>query len=282
MTDEPTLLVQNIGDSELQFLNYDNSGPCILLLHAAGFLPWLWHPVARRLCSHYRVVAPYFCDHRDSDLNAGGLSWMQMAEDLYRLCDRIEPDRLFVVGHSMGASVATLAEAACGPRAEAMILIEPIYMPAPFYEAPGRVETHPLAAKALKRKNRWQSRDEAKAYLKTKTLFSDWDSEVMALYTRYGMAESAGGGIELTCHPAREAALFLGGQNRNPWPELGRIQCPVLVLEGENSGNRELIDLKKAATAFPNGRHRLVRGAGHLIPMEKPGEIAEIILDFIS
>ena len=54
-----------------------------------------------------------------------------------------------------------------------------------------------------------------------------------------------------------------------------------IYIEGEKSVNRHLIDLKAAAAELPHGSYRLVADAGHLIPMEKPKEIIQIIADFL-
>ena len=54
-----------------------------------------------------------------------------------------------------------------------------------------------------------------------------------------------------------------------------------IYIEGEKSVNRHLIDLKAAAAELPHGSYRLVADAGHLIPMEKPEEIIQIIADFL-
>ena len=100
------------------------------------------------------------------------------------------------------------------------------------------------------------------------------------LYIKYGMKSGDGGGVQLTCSPQREAALFMGGMQYDPWPELTKVNCPVLVLEGAESDNRHFIDLRRATSLFPRGEHRMIAGAGHLIPMEKPREVVEIIRDF--
>ena len=72
----PEILTQNVGDVELQFLHYSGDGPTVVLLHATGFQPWLWHPIARELAGNFRVIAPYFCDHRMFDPKDGGMSWL--------------------------------------------------------------------------------------------------------------------------------------------------------------------------------------------------------------
>lgn len=56
----PQTRFQNVGDAELQYLDYDGGEPTIILMHATGFLPWLWHPIARRLAGTHRVLSPLF------------------------------------------------------------------------------------------------------------------------------------------------------------------------------------------------------------------------------
>ena len=257
-----------------------SSTPTIVFLHATGFLPWLWHPIARALAGDYRLIAPYFCDYRESD-PASGLSWMKLAEDLSQMCERLNIASPIMVGHSMGATVMTIAEATHSLGAAGMILIEPIFLPQEHYQRHIRLEEHPLASKSIRRRNFWQDSSAAKAYLRTKEMFKDWDEEFLDLYIQHGMVEQTTGGLRLTCSPERETSLFMGEMKYNPWPLLPKISCPTLVIEGAKSVNRHLIDLKAAAAELPRGTYRLVEDAGHLIPMEKPKEIIQIIADFL-
>ena len=267
----------DIGDAIIQYLIYANDGPTIILLHATGFSPWLWHPIAARLADTYRVIAPYFCDHRQTDPDKGGLSWMQLADDLCRLCNGLHIEKPLLVGHSMGATVMTLAEATFGPKASGLILIEPIFLPEEFYGIAIGVEDHPLARLSIRRRNTWTDAETAKAYLQTKPLFSLWDDSILDLYIAHGMVSNPQGGLELACAPSREAALFMGGMPYDPWPLLPKIQCPVLTVEGGKSQNRRFMKLTKAANLFPLGAYQLIENAGHLIPMERPNTIYQII-----
>jgi len=278
----PQILVQDIGEVELPYLMYDGNGPPIVLLHATGFLPWLWHPIALNLAVSHRVIAPYFCDHRLNEPEKGGLNWMILAQDLAHFCERLGLTRPLMVGHSMGATVITLAAGAFGLNAKGMLLFEPIFLPEDFYRVQLSVEQHPLASKSIKRRNHWNNSEEALVYLKSRTLFKNWDNEMLDLYVRYGLREGPTGGLNLTCSPEREAALFMGGMHYDPWPILPKIECPVLVVEGSESENRHYIDLKKASSLFPKGRYTLVQNAGHLIPMEQPQAIAALIQGFLE
>lgn len=270
----------DVGDAVIKYLEYKSEGPTVLLLHATGFMPWLWHPVASELAASFRVIAPYFCDYREADPENGGLSWKQIAEDLVCLCEKLDLKKPYLAGHSMGGAVSVIAAGALGLEAEKIVLIEPIILPEEFYSVGISVEDHPLASKSIKRRNYWRDLNEARTYLESKQLFKNWDRRVLELYLAYGMAGADDGGLCLACHPKQEASLFMGGTAFNPWPVIQNVACPVLVLEGEHTENKDFIDFKKQAEMFPKGSHREVEGAGHLIPMEKPEYTAFIIKNF--
>jgi len=275
----PQTRTRTIGDAEISYLFYEGDGPPLVLLHATGFMPWLWHPLARELAGSFRIFAPYFCDHRESDPEDGGLEWMTLAEDLSRFCDSLNLEKPFLAGHSMGATVSMMASAAGGLPAAGLALIEPILLPPEFYKLRISVEQHPLASKAIKRTNFWRDLDEARNYLHSRSLFQGWDEEMLELYLRYGMSRDDGG-LRLTCSPRREAALFMGGMHFDPWPLLPRIPCPVLILEGEKSFNREYVDQSRISSLIRDCTHRRIEGTGHLMPMEKPREVTRLIREF--
>lgn len=279
---QPDLRTQSIGDADIEYLAYGREGPYVVMLHATGFLPWLWHPVARVLAQHYRIIVPSFYNHRVADPHNGGLGWRQLAEDLKRLCDALGLDNAYFVGHSMGAAVATLAHAVQGVSAIKMALIEPIFLPQEAYRLLLSVDQHPLAAKAIKRRNQWRDREEARRDFRSKPFFQSWDKEVLELYIEHGLTGTKNDGLCLTCSPQQEAALFMGSIQFDPWPHLSKVVCPTVVVEGEISENRPWIDLKKVARRIPRGRYTEVAGAGHLIPMEKPAETAALIQTFFG
>jgi len=283
MMSQPILKNIDLSDSYLQYLHYPGEGKPIIMLHATGFLPWLWHPIARELNQKhsYEIIAPYFCDHRDTDANEGGFHWALLAKDLYDLSSQLDIQNAHLIGHSMGAVVATLSHTVYGLQARGMILIEPIFLPDPIYQTKMTVEQHPLAGKSIRRKNYWKNSDEAYHYLRSKALFKNWDEEMLTLYIEHGMMPQDTG-LTLTCSPGREAALFMGGMHHNPWPLLDKILCPTLVIEGEKSENQRVIDLKKAANLIPEGSYQIVKNAGHLIPMEFPSICLDIFLEFMK
>lgn len=278
----PEIKKIDTGRHVIEYLQYESSGPALIMLHATGFNPWLWHPLARELSKSFNVIAPYFCDHRHADPHKGGLAWSLLAEDLCALCGTLNITGPFLVGHSMGGAVITIASAWKKINPGAMVLIEPIFLPEQAYTITMTVDMHPLASKSIKRTSFWNDRDEAAEYLRSRQLFKNWDSEMLDLYIEYGMVPGKSGGLTLACHPEREAALFMGSNAMDPWPLMPTVDCPVLVLEGETSDSKTYVDFKKAASMFPKGEHYSVKGAGHLVPMEKPDEVTMLIKNFFN
>ena len=208
----PQICTQNIGDAELSYLLYEGDGPPLIFLHATGFLPWLWHPLARDLASTYRIIAPSFCEHRDTDPESGGLSWVTLAEDTVRLCSALQLKKPFLVGHSMGATVHFIAHTLYGLEAAGMILIEPILLPTEYYQGRMSVDEHPFAAKAIRRTNFWHDRDEAMTYLRSRSLFQAWDDEMLELYIRYGMTRGEEWGTSARLQSPEGSGSLHGGK----------------------------------------------------------------------
>lgn len=279
---EPDLRTMDLDGTVLPYLHYPGDGPPVVLVHATGFFPWLWHPISRSLAGEFEVIAPFFCGHRPADPQDGGLPWGLLARDLTALCDGLALERPFFAGHSMGGTVATLAAAGRPDRVRGMVLIEPIFLPRELYGKRIGVEMHPLASRAVSRRNHWADRAEARDYLREKSLFEPWDPEMFELYLCHGLQPAEGGGLELTCPPQQEAALFMGSMHSDPWPLFSRVGCPVKVVEGEKSFNRGHVDLEKAASTFPRGTFHLFEGVGHMVPMERPRETGRLIQDFFA
>lgn len=57
---------------------------------------------------------------------------------------------------------------------------------------------------------------------------------------------------------------------------------PVLVLEGEKDPAQPPWYFEGIGTVLPNVKLQIVEDAGHFTGLEKPEEISEAILDFLS
>ncbi len=278
----PVLSSCSIGGSRIRYLYYDGDDPAMIFMHATGFMPWLWHPIAREFAGRRKIIAPWLYEHRYAEPEEGGVDWRLLAEDMAAFCDALAIDRPVLVGHSIGGTLANMSDALRGSPAPGMVLFEPIYLPEELYGMRPAVDQHPMASKAVRRGNSWRNAAEARDYFLERDLFRRWDAEMLDLYVAYGLVEAEGGGLTLACPPRHEAAIFMGDTTHNSWPYIEKARCPVLVVEGGESDIRSLLDCRKVASLFRKGSYLLIKEAGHLIPMEKPAECARIIHDFLE
>jgi 3-oxoadipate enol-lactonase len=63
---------------------------------------------------------------------------------------------------------------------------------------------------------------------------------------------------------------------------LSTIDVPVLVLVGEEDSLAPPADAEAMAAALPDARLVRIEGAGHLAPVERPGEVADLITGFLE
>ena len=63
---------------------------------------------------------------------------------------------------------------------------------------------------------------------------------------------------------------------------LREIQAPTLVIGGERDASDTHKIVAKLTSEMPRARKELVSGAGHLVPMEKPGEFNRLVLEFLA
>ncbi len=83
------------------------------------------------------------------------------------------------------------------------------------------------------------------------------------------------------------SSLRLAGQGAQEplWSrlaELGRRELPVLLLAGEQDSRYVDQARRMAATIGPSASVHVVAGAGHACHLERPAEVAEVMVGFLA
>jgi pimeloyl-ACP methyl ester carboxylesterase len=65
-------------------------------------------------------------------------------------------------------------------------------------------------------------------------------------------------------------------------PLLSRVQMPVLVVAGDDDQIAPAEGMKKMAEAIPGAEFTLIRGAGHLAPLEQPRDVSAAVATFLE
>ncbi|HET6827006.1 MAG TPA: alpha/beta fold hydrolase [Amnibacterium sp.] len=191
---EPTDGVVEVDGGQLAVAVWPAAdAPVVLAVHGITASSRSFLALARAL-PELRIVAPDLRGRaRSNGLPGAGLE--QHAEDLRVVLERIGADRVTVVGHSMGAFVATLLAAAEPERVASVVLVDGGF---PLAVPPGVdvSDPRPLLGPVFERLTRvFPSRDAYRDYWRQAPAFTrpgDWTDEVEA-YIDYDLRPVDGG-----------------------------------------------------------------------------------------
>jgi pimeloyl-ACP methyl ester carboxylesterase len=277
-------------------LNYAESGTGGVLLHLAhanGFPAGVYEPLIENLARDRRVIGLNICGQSECIIGTCGnnhriASWHKLALEQYSfLRDMAGGRRIVAAGHSIGGIVTILNAVKHPELFKKLILLDPVLL------EPGLVrfirmmrilrQQHraPLAVRARKRRNGWQSRDEAFDFFSGKSLFSDWDEASVRAYVTYGMKDGPDGGVELACPPEMEAQGF-ESYPTDIWRQVRKLCVPVLFVRGGDSDTLTPRARDLFLRLLPGADFMEIPGAGHLFPMQQPEYVANIIREYVG
>lgn len=106
------------------YLDTGLSKPVMLCLHGRWGRALTWLNFMHRYADRYRIIAPDQRGHGLTDKPDGGYSPAGMADDAYALLEHLDCPSAFIVGHSMGARIATFLADRHPEAVEALALLD--------------------------------------------------------------------------------------------------------------------------------------------------------------
>jgi pimeloyl-ACP methyl ester carboxylesterase len=249
------------------------SGRPVVLLHGHGANLRIFTPLAARLAAGGRRVVAV--DHRGFGRSSAvppSFGFHGMVDDFATLLDVLDLRDAIVVGHSMGGAVA-LGLAVERPdvvaqRVGALVLINssargPADRPLPRAKAAAldwslteRVGRHPRHGLVLTRAN-------------------------FGVDARRRDVEAARA-IGLASPAARRQGLTRRLLGIDLTDRLEEVRVPVLVLAGATDRVVPASESERIAESLPDARLEVFDGAGHMLPMERTAQVAEMILQLAT
>jgi len=247
----------------------------VAFAHATGFCKEVWGPVGERLGG-----TPYLAwdapGHGDAEGFDPPADWWKFAQHALEALELLDAP-LIGVGHSMGGATLLMAEVLRPGRFSALIVVEPIIFPPPYR----RMEHMPLADRALRRRDGFTSVQAIADSYRGRGPFARWEPSVFDAYVAGGFVEREGRWW-LKCRPEVEAEVYRAATAHGFYDRLDEVDCPVLVMAGEQSTTYTTAYVAELADRMPHARYEVVEGATHFLPMERPGLIAERITRFLE
>ena len=264
----------------VHYLDWGGDGPPVLLCHATGFVSAVWSCLGDTLAHRgFRPIAPDTRGHGLSDKPASDYSWYTLAEDVYCFVEALGLRQVAAVGHSAGGTSLVVCEAQHSGTLGRIVLIDPV-LRLPQERLDGR--SHWLAEGARRRRMVWPSREEMVRSFRERPPLASWREDLLRAYVEAGTRLLPDGRAELLCPGPIEAQVYEAGGNLDPWPDLPRVRCPVLSIRGERSETFSGAAAGKLMELVSDCRVVTIPSAGHFVPMERPVEVAELVIPFLE
>jgi pyruvate dehydrogenase E2 component (dihydrolipoamide acetyltransferase) len=245
----------DVGGIRIRYARKGDAPATVLLIHGFGgdLDNWLFNIDA--LSERSTMVALDLPGHGQSDRTLPGRTLGELARFVIRFLDAVEIRSAHLVGHSLGGAIAAQMALDHPERVESLALIasaglgdeiDTSYTEG-FVAAQSRRDLKPFVEQLF-----------ARPELATRQLLDD-----ILKYKRLdGVSEllsELGGGL-----------FARGRQHEQPGRRLGEVGKRVLVVWGAAD---RVIPASHAAHAPPSATSRIIEGAGHMVQMEKAGEV---------
>lgn len=288
-TNEPRARVIEANGLAHNVLEWDNAraDTTVVLLHGFLDLAWSFERAALKLAARYHVVAPDFRGHGDTGwVGPGGYYYFpDYAADLARVLPAVTRARVFLVGHSMGGTVATYYTGAYPERVQKLALLEGVGPPdSDPNDAPARFLKHVQTVDELRAKQLRTLSSIAAATARLKEIYPRLDSEWAERLAEKATKPAPNGppGHRIwkhdPLHRTRSPLLFSEAQYA---AYIHRIRCPVLLVNGAES-DIKFLHRKERHALYPNPQVRTLARAGHMMQLDQPETLADLLLEFFA
>ncbi len=266
-----------------------SGAPLLNIMPANGFPPQTYLPILGGLAGFRAISLPPRALWGDQAAPTTFGSWRDAADDLLQGLKQFDLRDIVAVGHSLGGVLSMLALIKQPERFRALIMLDPVLLPQAALDMlarardAGRIDDMPLVQGARRRRQVFESREDAYRRFRAKPIFADWPAEALSLYVEHGLrARSDGAGFELIWSPEWEAYYF-ATVYQGVWQDLPKVTglAPTMIIRAGRSDTFPAASFARAQALAPAASFHELRGQGHLFPQAAPLKTARIISDWL-
>ena len=264
------------GAGDMSVLDFgDPKRPVDLIFcHANGFNAATYRSILAPLASSLRILAPDLRGHGDTTLPTtieGRKGWQDHRDDLVSLLDALDGPPVVLAGHSMGATSSILAAAERSAKVSQIVAFDPVIwkrwmvaaLKLPLLDRlPGRMS---LAKGALRRRERFDSREQALAAYRGRGAFKGWSDIMVVDYLGAGLIDD-GDGFVLASPREWEASNYRS-QSHDPWKAMQTFGRPIRILKAEHGS---ACFVEPSPRGLPLVTVETVPDSTHFMPMLRP------------
>jgi pimeloyl-ACP methyl ester carboxylesterase len=271
-------------------VEFGGTGVPLHFLHANGYPFYCYDPLLNLLHREFHVfgmlLRPLWEGSKPNDVK----DWQIFSDDLLRFLTEYDTGPVIGVGHSIGATVTLRAALREPNKFRALVLIEPVLFPYGrmiawnFIRAIGLGNRlHPSIPGALKRKKTFDHLDQVFDRYRNRNVFRYMSDENLRTYIEGITRPVETGGYELVFSPEWEARIYYTGlRDFDIWRDLPSLEVPTLFIRAAETDTfgKESANLIKRKQ--PKARIGTVEESTHLLPLEHPKIVFDIMQSFLK
>jgi pimeloyl-ACP methyl ester carboxylesterase len=265
------------------------AGEPLVLVHGYWDIAQSWSPfvtaLQKELGKSLWIVAPNCRGHGDSGrVGAGAYYYFpDYVLDLDRVVRALGATQFKLIGHSMGGTISFLYTGTFPRRVSRLVLIEGIGPPGmKFSDAPLRMEKW-ITEVHERGRGHFREYTSVEAGASQLRQTNPRLNAALALdLARAGMNQNDKGKWVWKFDPLHRTAAPQPFYTEQALEFFRRIECLVLIVEGEASRQTRRTDKQVRYDAIRNHRRVIIDHAGHMVHHDKPMALAEIIAPFLK
>ena len=271
--------------------DYGGTGAPLHFLHANGYPPDCYKPLFELLKTEYRVfgmtLRPLWPDAKMDDLE----DWNPLVDDMLRFLAGHESDPVIGVGHSIGGIVTLRAALRDPDKFRALVLLDPVLFP-PYFIVMWNItrslgvgrRVYPKILGALKRRREFSDLDMVFRGYRNRDVFRFLSDENLRAYIAGITKPEADSGYELVYSPEWESHIYYTGVWRDIeiWRNLKNLTVPTLIIRGAETDTFWESTVRLVKRKQPKIRIEEISQSTHLVPLERPKEVFDIMQSFLK
>ena len=272
----------------MKSFDYGGTGTPLHFLHANGYPPDCYKPLFELLKTEYHVfgmpLRPLWDEAKIDDIK----DWQPFSDDL-RFFLSSQPAPVIGVGHSIGAIVTLRAALRDPGKFKALVLIDPVLF-VPSFLFSWRIvralglgdKFHPLILGAQKRRRTFDDLETVFRGYRNRNIFRYMSDENLRIYIE-GITRKTSDGYELIYSPEWEAHIYRTGlRDFDLWRDLPKLEVPTLFIRGAETDTFLAAAAKLVKQKQPKVRVEALDKSTHLLPLERPQAVFEIMQSFLK
>lgn len=275
--------------TSIPFYDFGGDGPPLHFAAPNAYTPETFRQFIAPFLDHFRVTAVYhrpLWPHSSPDELQG--DWHIFADDLIAFLEQQGGQPVIGMGHSLGGVATAYAALKRPDLFTQLVLIDPVFLPpqvlamAAQTDGPGNL---PMVEQALRRRNRWESRQAAFERFRDKRAFKRWSDAALWDYVNFALKpaidDPSGAAVELRWPREWEARIY-GLPPQAVWETVARLTQPTLALRGTESDTLLPVSWAHWQQLQPQATFVELPDVGHMMMLERPLLVAETILTHLK